>query len=848
MGNRGMEELIPLVNKLQDAFSSIGQSCHLDLPQIAVVGGQSAGKSSVLENFVGRDFLPRGSGIVTRRPLILQLIFSKTEYAEFLHCKSKKFTDFDEVRQEIEAETDRVTGTNKGISPVPINLRVYSPHVLNLTLIDLPGITKVPVGDQPPDIEYQIKDMILQFISRESSLILAVTPANMDLANSDALKLAKEVDPQGLRTIGVITKLDLMDEGTDARDVLENKLLPLRRGYIGVVNRSQKDIEGKKDIRAALAAERKFFLSHPAYRHMADRMGTPHLQKTLNQQLTNHIRESLPALRSKLQSQLLSLEKEVEEYKNFRPDDPTRKTKALLQMVQQFGVDFEKRIEGSGDQVDTLELSGGARINRIFHERFPFELVKMEFDEKDLRREISYAIKNIHGVRTGLFTPDMAFEAIVKKQIVKLKEPSLKCVDLVVSELATVIKKCAEKLSSYPRLREETERIVTTYIREREGRTKDQILLLIDIEQSYINTNHEDFIGFANAQQRSTQLNKKRAIPNQVVIRRGWLTINNISLMKGGSKEYWFVLTAESLSWYKDEEEKEKKYMLPLDNLKIRDVEKGFMSNKHVFAIFNTEQRNVYKDLRQIELACDSQEDVDSWKASFLRAENEDGAQENTFSMDPQLERQVETIRNLVDSYVAIINKSIRDLMPKTIMHLMINNTKAFIHHELLAYLYSSADQSSLMEESADQAQRRDDMLRMYHALKEALNIIGDISTSTVSTPVPPPVDDTWLQSTSSHSPTPQRRPVSSVHPPGRPPAVERSHTRPPLIPVPVGSQAPSQHPPFHPDLDPRACPASSLTALSPSPSVFYSLCSRRPPAAPSRPTIIRPAEPSLLD
>ncbi|ERE75846.1 dynamin-2 [Cricetulus griseus] len=798
------------------------------------------------------DFLPRGSGIVTRRPLILQLIFSKTEYAEFLHCKSKKFTDFDEVRQEIEAETDRVTGTNKGISPVPINLRVYSPHVLNLTLIDLPGITKVPVGDQPPDIEYQIKDMILQFISRESSLILAVTPANMDLANSDALKLAKEVDPQGLRTIGVITKLDLMDEGTDARDVLENKLLPLRRGYIGVVNRSQKDIEGKKDIRAALAAERKFFLSHPAYRHMADRMGTPHLQKTLNQQLTNHIRESLPTLRSKLQSQLLSLEKEVEEYKNFRPDDPTRKTKALLQMVQQFGVDFEKRIEGSGDQVDTLELSGGARINRIFHERFPFELVKgpshalkvadhplflsdlsfpasplgldlfrtglftpdlafeaivkkqvVKLKEPCLKcvdlviQELISTVRqctskvNLYSVflvmktyiplfmgnclhshhsarlvwegcfsgQTGLFTPDMAFEAIVKRQIVKFKEPSLKCVDLVVSELATVIKKCAEKLSSYPRLREETERIVTTYIREREGRTKDQILLLIDIEQSYINTNHEDFIGFANAQQRSTQLNKKRAIPNQV-IRRGWLTINNISLMKGGSKEYWFVLTAESLSWYKDEEEKEKKYMLPLDNLKIRDVEKGFMSNKHVFAIFNTEQRNVYKDLRQIELACDSQEDVDSWKASFLRAgvypekdqaENEDGAQENTFSMDPQLERQVETIRNLVDSYVAIINKSIRDLMPKTIMHLMINNTKAFIHHELLAYLYSSADQSSLMEESAEQAQRRDDMLRMYHALKEALNIIGDISTSTVSTPVPPPVDDTWLQNTTGH-------------------------------------------------------------------------------------------------
>jgi dynamin 1/3 len=202
---------------------------------------------------------------------------------------------------------------------------------LNLTLIDLPGLTKVPIGDQPVDIEQQIKAMIFLFIKKESCLILAVTPANTDLANSDALKLAKEVDPQGLRTIGVITKLDLMDEGTDAREVLENRLLPLRRGYIGVVNRSQKDIEGRKDITLAMAAERKFFLSHSAYRHIADKMGTTFLQKTLNQQLTNHIRDTLPALRDRLQKQMLVLEKEVDQYKHFRPDDPSIKTKAMLQ-------------------------------------------------------------------------------------------------------------------------------------------------------------------------------------------------------------------------------------------------------------------------------------------------------------------------------------------------------------------------------------------------------------------------------------------------------------------------------------------------------------------------------------
>ena len=102
-------------------------------------------------------------------------------------------------------------------------------------------------------------------------------------------------------------------------------------GYVGVINRGQKDIVGKKDIRAALDAERKFFLSHPSYRHMADRLGTPYLQKTLNAQLTNHIKDTLPSLRDSLQKKLYSMEKDVAEYKQFAFNDPSRKTKALMQ-------------------------------------------------------------------------------------------------------------------------------------------------------------------------------------------------------------------------------------------------------------------------------------------------------------------------------------------------------------------------------------------------------------------------------------------------------------------------------------------------------------------------------------
>merc|ERR1739844_772186 len=220
-------------------------------------------------------------------------------------------------------------------------------------------------------------------------------------------------------------------------------------------------------------------------------MGTPYLQKVLNQQLTNHIRETLPGLRDRLQKQMLSLEKEVEQYKYFRPDDPSIKTKAMLQSIQQLQQDFERSIEGSGSAaVNVLELSGGAKINRLFHERFPYEIVRMEFDEKELRREIAFAIRNIHGIRVGLFTPDMAFEAIVKKQIARMKEPSIKCIDLVVQELSNVVRTVAEKMNRYPRLREETERIIT-YIREKESACKDQIMMLIDCELAYMNTNHE---------------------------------------------------------------------------------------------------------------------------------------------------------------------------------------------------------------------------------------------------------------------------------------------------------------------------------------------------------------------
>jgi replication fork clamp-binding protein CrfC len=243
---------------------------------------------------------------VTRRPLVLQLINRQPgevktngvksesislgqdkeanvdEWGEFLHIPGQKFHDFNKIRDEIVKETEAKTGRNAGISPAPINLRIYSPNVLTLTLVDLPGLTKVPVGDQPRDIERQIKEMVLKQISKPNAIILAVTGANTDLANSDGLKLAREVDPEGQRTIGVLTKVDLMDEGTDVVDILAGRIIPLRLGYVPVVNRGQRDIDNKKAITAALENEKNFFENHKAYRNKSSYCGTPYLARKLN--------------------------------------------------------------------------------------------------------------------------------------------------------------------------------------------------------------------------------------------------------------------------------------------------------------------------------------------------------------------------------------------------------------------------------------------------------------------------------------------------------------------------------------------------------------------------------------
>ena len=415
------------------------------------------------------------------------------EWGEFLHIPGQKFFDFNKIRDEISRETEAKVGRNAGISPAPINLRIYSPNVLNLTLVDLPGLTRVPVGDQPRDIEKQIRDMILKFIQKSNAIILAVTAANVDLANSDGLKLAREVDPEGQRTIGVLTKVDLMDDGTDVVDILAGRIIPLRLGYVPVVNRGQRDIDNKKPILAALEAEKNFFENHKAYRNKSSYCGTPYLARKLNLILMMHIKQTLPDIKARISS---SLQKYSQELESLGPSMLGNSANIVLNIITEFANEWRTVLDGNNTELSSTELSGGARISFVFHELYSNGVKAVDpFDQvKDV--DIRTILYNSSGSSPALFVGTMAFEVIVKQQIKRLEEPSLKCASLVYDELVRILTQLLGKnlYRRYPSLKEKIHAVVISFFKKAMDPTNKLVRDLVSMESCYINTGHPDFL------------------------------------------------------------------------------------------------------------------------------------------------------------------------------------------------------------------------------------------------------------------------------------------------------------------------------------------------------------------
>jgi dynamin 1-like protein len=679
--------LITLVNKLQDVFATVGVNNPIDLPQIAVVGSQSSGKSSVLENIVGRDFLPRGSGIVTRRPLVLQLInrpaqsngsseeidtsndkqANADEWGEFLHAPGQKFYDFSKIRDEISRETEAKVGKNAGISPAPINLRIISPNVLTLTLVDLPGLTKVPVGDQPRDIERQIREMVLKHIGKSNAIILAVTAANQDLANSDGLKLAREVDPEGQRTIGVLTKVDLMDEGTDVIDILSNRVIPLRLGYVPVVNRGQRDIDNRKAINQALEAEKNFFENHKAYRNKSSYCGTPYLARKLNLILMMHIKQTLPDIKARISS---SLQKYTSELESLGPSMLGNSANIVLNIITEFTNEWRTVLDGNNTELSSTELSGGARISFVFHELYsngvkaidPFDVVK----DVDIRT----ILYNSSGSSPALFVGTTAFELIVKQQIKRLEDPSLKCVSLVYDELVRILSQLLAKqlYRRYPSLKEKMHGVVIAFFKKAMDPTNKLVRDLVAMESCYVNTGHPDF------------LNGHRAM---AMVNERYNPSKPVQVDPKSGKPLAGTPRAASPT--------------------VPDPEGG--NNSGFFGSFFAAKNKK--------------------KAAAMEAPPPTLKASGTLSERENIE--VEVIKLLIQSYYNIVKRTMIDMVPKAVMLNLVQFTKDEMQRELLENMYRTDSIDDLLKESDFTIRRRKECQQMVESLSKASEIVSQV-------------------------------------------------------------------------------------------------------------------------
>jgi len=753
-----MESLIPVINKLQDVFNTVGADA-IQLPQIVIVGSQSSGKSSVIESLVGRSILPRGVGIVTRRPLILQLIYTpkddrvhrsaergtidKDEWVEFLHTKEKVFTDWDEVRREIEKETDRVAGSNKGICPDPISLKFYSTSVLSLTMVDLPGLTKVAVGEQPEDIEAQIKQLILKFIQNPNSIILAVSPANMDMATSESLKIARDIDPDGRRTLAVITKLDLMDAGTDAIDILCGRVIPVKLGIIGVINRSQQDIIDKKDIRDATKDEASFL--QRKYPTLATRNGTPYLAKTLNRLLMHHIRDCLPELKTRVNVMASQFQTLLNSY----GQEVVEKNTTLLQIITKFASSYVATLDGTARNIETSELCGGARICYIFHETFGRTLDSIHPLTGLTSMDILTAIRNSNGPRPALFVPEVSFELLVKRQIRRLEEPSLRCVELAHEEMQRIIQHCGNEVQQemlrFPKLHEKIIDVVTNLLRSRLSPTNAMVENIVAIELAYINTRHPDFYkDMANigSMLKSPDLETERM--NQVV------QVTSVPTP---------AITEQARS---------------------KPMERGRDGRSRPHSVHFTQQNGEADSDKenqavpargQVVKTRSGQDTVitaSTWLSNILPAPREEGSVARDLSPSPQHkavtqihdgegqmsgvispvkpvnllpeipvqtgrklndreQRDCEVIERLIKSYFYLVRKMIQDSVPKSIMHFMVNYVKDNLQSELVSSLYKADQIENLLCESEHIGQRRSEASEMLGALQKASQIISEI-------------------------------------------------------------------------------------------------------------------------
>ena len=505
---------------------------RIPVPKIVVVGSQSAGKSSLLNGILSFDLLPTDKSMCTRAPLHLELIPSKQDaVAEFgnynrhtglwdticevpfelpVPTKAQR----DKIRDQINTITNKLAGNESNITNKPINLKIYAPNIPNLTMVDLPGMVMVARTDkgQPADIKNKINELISSYIEEPKTIILAVMPARTDIEADIAMELIKRHDPEGKRTIGILTKVDLMNVNTDISDYLQGNVsrdLQLKYGYYAVRNRAPEESK-KISVVEGFQHEKAFFKNHPAYSNLTGsskaHLGIPNMTNRISDILVQNIKRSLPHILTKVNERLVLLNNEFVALGNPLPETEEAKTAFAHNLLTNFTRSLCDALNNRGSPYDT-----GRCIKEILvkyreqiREENPFNKLNTH------KKLIQTTIKNSAGNHMTSPSPpievlEQCLRDINSQPMMQLTGTSNKCIkdvcDQVISLIDTLLKNCP--IYRFPNLYKKIKgELNGNYIIEALEKTRTAVSSLMYREQNYIWTDNEYFhelLGNANA-------------------------------------------------------------------------------------------------------------------------------------------------------------------------------------------------------------------------------------------------------------------------------------------------------------------------------------------------------------
>ncbi|XP_053544500.1 interferon-induced GTP-binding protein Mx1-like isoform X3 [Ictalurus punctatus] len=425
------EKVRPYID-LIESLRPLGVEKDLALPAIAVIGDQSSGKSSVLEALSGVPLPRGGEDIVTRCPLELKM--KKSRQKDFWHGKIKykdierDITDPADVERSIRKAQNEIAGA-LGMSDELIRLEVTSTNAPDLTFIDLPGIVRVPVKGQPEDIEEQIKSLMKKFITKQDTIILVVVPCNVDITTTEALKMAQKIDLLGERTIGILTKPDLVEKGKEDEvvSVINNDIIFLTKGYTVVRCQGQQEVVDRISLYEAIEKEKHFFIEHPHFRmpYKAGKATIPKLAENLTLELVLHIEKSLPQLKEQIQLMLAETQTELDRYNSGPPTDPEQWMDFLTDKITAFTQDAINITIGE-------ETKSMPHVNIFSTLRREFNDWKTDLDKrgntfnKGIEKEVKEYEEKYRGRELPGFINYKTFEIILKDQIKQLEKPAIR--------------------------------------------------------------------------------------------------------------------------------------------------------------------------------------------------------------------------------------------------------------------------------------------------------------------------------------------------------------------------------------------------------------------------------------